>query len=751
MKIIKIFLASSYELKADRKKFVHKINRLNKSLADKDLFIHLEIWEELSAQMSPTCSQDEYNKKIKQADLFVLLAYRKVGMYTEEEFNIAHAEFMHRRKPQIICYFKNIRTNIQPSLTAFKKRLKQLGYFPPNYTNFDNLWIQFNEELQLEIQKKLLDDSDYADKGDNTHQKPNKRLGNKVSNPISFMVGRDEQLKQIHTIFNDSENILLLVNGEGGIGKTTIASAYYHQYLNQYKYLIWVVAESGIEEVFVNISLILGLRFADNSSKAQRIEATIGELAELDSPVLLVIDNANDLEDMENNYQLLRKLSNIHLLLTSRITEFHELQVLAIDHLNPTDASTLFKHYYHSYQDSEEPLLNKILLAIDYNTLVIELLSKNLNQLNSDLEKPYPLKQLLDDLQSTGVLGLSQSKVVLTDYSLRAAKPEAIILAMYKLGELTDIQQAILSVFAVLPALSIAYKDLKDYFPDVTDLHKQLLQLAQKSWLNYNQQAQSFKTNPIISEIARQQNKDRLYQDCEPLLTTLIAHLDYETNTGHIYIAHEIAISTVQYAETLMPYLAKANDTIVTLLGNIANFYRTYGNLELALKYFDSSASFIGELYKLHPKDSHLKNNLAFVCSKLGGTYTLLGNLDLAMQNFTDFSTLMQELYESNPNNVSFKNGLAISYEKLGSTHSSLGHLDKALQFYEERSKLGKELYESNPNNVSYKNGLAISYSKLGETHSSLGHLEKALQFYEERSKLGKELYESNPNNVSYK
>jgi len=36
--------------------------------------------------------------------------------------------------------------------------------------------------------------------------------------------------------------LLLLVNGEGGIGKTTFASRYYHQYADEYAHVGWVFA-----------------------------------------------------------------------------------------------------------------------------------------------------------------------------------------------------------------------------------------------------------------------------------------------------------------------------------------------------------------------------------------------------------------------------------------------------------------------------------------------------------------------------
>ncbi len=147
MKKIKIFLASSYELKPDREKFEIEISRKNKLWNDKNVFLHLDIWEDLSPRMSSTRSQDGYNQKIKQSDLFVLLAYSKVGMYTKEEFETAFGAFKKTKKPFIFTYFKDIETRMEDSLEEFKSKLKELEHFSSSYSNFDDLWNQFNKEL----------------------------------------------------------------------------------------------------------------------------------------------------------------------------------------------------------------------------------------------------------------------------------------------------------------------------------------------------------------------------------------------------------------------------------------------------------------------------------------------------------------------------------------------------------------------------------------------------------------------------
>lgn len=146
MKKIKVFLASSNELKDEREKFEIEIYRKSKLWVSHDAFLHLDIWEDLSARLS-TRSQDEYNQKVREADLFVLLAYSKVGMYTAEEFATAFGAFNATQKPFIFTYFKDISSGADPSLQDFKDKLKALEHFYSSYIDFNDLWKQFNKEL----------------------------------------------------------------------------------------------------------------------------------------------------------------------------------------------------------------------------------------------------------------------------------------------------------------------------------------------------------------------------------------------------------------------------------------------------------------------------------------------------------------------------------------------------------------------------------------------------------------------------
>ncbi len=147
-KKVTLFLASSNELEAERRRMEIEIYRKCKLWYEKELFLHLDVWEDMPAAFSESRSQDKYNKVVKANDIFILLAHTKVGAYTAEEFESAFGQFQSTKKPFIFTYFKNIKSTPEPSLAAFKQKLEDLGHFYSYFEDFNDLWVQFNKELE---------------------------------------------------------------------------------------------------------------------------------------------------------------------------------------------------------------------------------------------------------------------------------------------------------------------------------------------------------------------------------------------------------------------------------------------------------------------------------------------------------------------------------------------------------------------------------------------------------------------------
>src|SRR5206468_1813954 len=94
-------LASSEELRADRDEFDLYFRQQNDFLLQRGLYLQIIRWENFLDAMSETRLQDEYNKEVRAADIFVSLFMTKTGKYTEEEFDVANQAFHTMGKPRI--------------------------------------------------------------------------------------------------------------------------------------------------------------------------------------------------------------------------------------------------------------------------------------------------------------------------------------------------------------------------------------------------------------------------------------------------------------------------------------------------------------------------------------------------------------------------------------------------------------------------------------------------------------------------
>ncbi|WP_339710202.1 tetratricopeptide repeat protein [Cyclobacterium amurskyense] len=589
-----------------------------------------------------------------------------------------------------------------------------------------------------------------------------KHLGN-LPFPPELFLGREDDMIQVHRKLFGSENILLLVNGEGGIGKTTFASKYYHRYAEEYSHMAWIFAEKGLSEALLVLARPLQVSFTETMGTDARLEKLFKEMAGLDKPCLLVVDNANCLIDLKKNFPALRSCPNFHVLLTTRITELSNASFHPLGALGREDARELFCKHYTVHESQEDILLDQLLKAIGYNTLVIELLAKNLGQFNNKLKKRYPLYQMLTDLTEKGLFGIPSQPVVtgyqVRNLNMRTETPEAIIGAMYDIGELQREEQTILSLLSVLPAERIGYVVLEEILSEMKELDTLLLALSTKGWLDFNQENSDFRISPVIQEAIRWKREDILWDDCQHLIRILNHKLNYETDSGHlINIDYGEAILWVNYSEfagnTLLPWFNKhqpRDEGLAWLFDGLGYFYRTYGDLHKALLNFQTSGMLFKKLKISFPKNVAFQNGLINSYERLGETYNMLGNLEKALMYFELYNKLEQENSSSHPQNIFFIHSLAISYSKLGNIHTSLGNVPKALKYYEHYNKLEKKLYGTYPQNEIFKNSLAISYSKLGDTISSMGNIKKALTYFEEHSQIAEELYSSNPQNVAFK
>jgi tetratricopeptide (TPR) repeat protein len=635
----------------------------------------------------------------------------------------------------VILRYENIFIENQNSINIFTTHVKNDSTVQGN----NNTTIQGNNS-QVTITQQIIE------------TQPIPRFLTKSPFIPPVFLGRDDDLQEVHQQLFNGTNFLMLVNGQGGIGKTTFAAKYWELYQDEYSHLAFLFVENGIIDGLLSLSLNIGLQFT-TESKEEQLEILLQTISNLKKPCLLILDNANDRKEVEQNIETLRSCPNFHILMTSRVDTLDEAITYKMNVLKENFPLELFKFHYPKHKENENDLFWSFFNLIEGNTLVIEIIAKNLKEINSE-NIFYSLQDLLKDFEEKGILKLSEQENIKVHWqNFQKDKPETILKAMYDLKPLSDEEKQLLSIFSVLPADNIAYSSLITLLKPENERefsNTYLKELVQKGWIerNYIQEENHYKISPVIQAIVRDKNEERLYEDCEKMIISLIYELNWEDNINYHKENYKYAILYSSYVKSIINYI-RNNENKAILFERVGDFYIEIGNITEAFTMYEESQSVYIYLSEQNP--INFKKALAISYSKLGNVYQKIGNLDSALELFEKVNELCEQLYIEFPTNTDFKDLVATSYQFLGVIHQESGNLKMALNFFKKGNYLTKQLYTDFTDNTNFKLGLAVSYQNLGSIHRELGNLRVAINFFEKNNDLTKQLYQDFPKNVDFK
>ena len=144
MKKIKIFLASSEELKQERLELADLISHMNLTLEYEDVRIYLVKWEYLDATMRPLHKQEEYNKTLEKCELCLVLFATSFGKYTDSELKTAYDKLCKRKgdTQKLMVLFRDD-NKCTDELIEFKRTFDQTYPGIPS-VHFDNESLKKN-------------------------------------------------------------------------------------------------------------------------------------------------------------------------------------------------------------------------------------------------------------------------------------------------------------------------------------------------------------------------------------------------------------------------------------------------------------------------------------------------------------------------------------------------------------------------------------------------------------------------------
>ena len=145
MKTIKIFLASSEELKDERLEMTDLVSRLNQTFKGRGIQLELKRWEYLDSSMGDQRKQDEYNNVLRECDICLVLFWRKFGEYTQSEFLAAlRSARSGGSVRRLAVLFKETGEAPSPDLADFRRNCAALyGVEPGSFSSDAELRARF--------------------------------------------------------------------------------------------------------------------------------------------------------------------------------------------------------------------------------------------------------------------------------------------------------------------------------------------------------------------------------------------------------------------------------------------------------------------------------------------------------------------------------------------------------------------------------------------------------------------------------
>ena len=207
--------------------------------------------------------------------------------------------------------------------------------------------------------------------------------------------------------------------------------------------------------------------------------------------------------------------------------------------------------------------------------------------------------------------------------------------------------------------------------------------------------------------------------------------LEYERSTGQLKVSsYKDAAIYARYAEYLLSILENVDDGIAALYELTANYYKTVGYSQKALKLFIRAKIQTKKLCLANPKEPIYKRNYAVSYEKIGGTYDALREPKKALDNYREYNRLCEELYNNYSQHNLAKFDYAVSCSVLGQTLLKCGQKGDAFHYIKKANDLFIELADV------YPFDLAVSYEKLGEYHLSINNPNDALKCFVEENKI---------------
>jgi tetratricopeptide (TPR) repeat protein len=575
---------------------------------------------------------------------------------------------------------------------------------------------QNESESRLTALARLIKDivavspGEFEPKADRSETKDGKRSQTKLLTSLPVrnikLIDREEVLNALKQRLK-MQDLLILVTGIGGIGKTEVCKRFFLEYYKEYSYAGWVDCVGSFKH-----SLISAFDFSagvvnvtEDETSDVKFKAIISFFMRLDQEALLVLDNI-EMPDDQDIKELKQLPENIKIIANSR-SQMEGVDLFNLDNLSEKGCKELFYRHYDMEEDDDGVV--EVMKTCGYHTLTVELLARTarnagikIKDLFTLLHKEgFNLNNAIGDKVHTFWGEIKEDKRFFDH-----------LLTIFSLSHLVDKEKEVLLNLAMLPATFISYRDIANWL-DLKD-NTILNLLVTKGWLQRSEG--KIHMHQVIQAVVRNRLKPHAWK-CAKLIDSLACKLEIKPNENPLD-RKTYAI----YAASILHYIDDEVEDVATLANNLSAIYQDLGDLGRALDFQLKALTIRKKI--LNPNHSDLAqsyNNISLI-------YQNLGDIERSLEFQLKALTIREKFL--NPKH----SDLAQSYNNISTIYKQQGDLERALDFQMMALDIREKVLDKNhPDLAQSYNNVSLIYKDKGDLTTALNYLMKTLKIEEQR------------------
>ncbi|MEZ4883666.1 MAG: tetratricopeptide repeat protein [Chitinophagales bacterium] len=521
-----------------------------------------------------------------------------------------------------------------------------------------------------------------------------------------------------------------------------MAQAFVEKNKDKYLHFVWLTQkDDNPQAIFLNdVDLLnsLQLNFEGSNLSAddqlKLIFSAMRQLVKPEKPNLLVIDNAT---------AALSQIREIptppewQVLVTSR-QSIGGYEEIPLGFLSENAAYQLFiQHYTHSVTVENTALIHRLLKALGYHTLSIELYAKTAQHLN------IPLQRLEQKLQNSLQLGYETAISSPHRQGKNIEQVFPYLVEIFQLGELSEKEEKLLRLWTLVPPQFVSLDFvlmLWGLHPDKDDVEwyaymNAAKKLAQKGWLDREEQENGstlYSMHRVIREVLHQKWVIADYETEYLPFAESVGSFLYEGN-------HNVSLRTylIPFGENLLHFLDKEKHT--SLLGALATAYQKIHRLDAALEAYQEALDIYRRLAQANPQA--FLPAVATTLNNLAVLHSDKNEFAAALEAYQEALNIRRRLAQANPQ--AFLPDVAGTLNNLGILHRAKNEFAAALEAYQEALDIRRRLAQANPQ--AFLPDVAMTLNNLANLHSAKNEFAAALEAYQEALDIYRRLAQANP------